>query len=169
MASSWHTIRLDKMGVWFILRVYDDVHALRRAANRYHPELKGQPDDPAGVFQSARLGHRFPPGVEVTQELIDAVPPHEWSWPTNGYIGVMRLSQDRLLDEIIVHESLHAALRVNERQWWYAHRSLPEFGWMPAEVWLCYAHGAIVAKVNAALGRPWTTLLGDCPDEAPAP
>ena len=71
---------------WLTVVVYDTTADLQAAASRHRPVEPGFWDDCAGCFQ-----------------------PHDGG-PGSGYLGIMRLAREELTADIVIHESVHAAV-----------------------------------------------------------
>ncbi|WP_454232164.1 hypothetical protein [Mycolicibacterium fortuitum] len=80
--------RADAGSPWFWLTVvvYDTIAELQAAASKHRPVAPGFWDDAAACFQ-----------------------PHAGS-EGSGYIGIMRLAREELTADIVIHESVHAAV-----------------------------------------------------------
>lgn len=91
---------------WFWVRVYDSPESLRKVAGRVRPK-----DDFATALGTVQeVTPWVPEGVGPKYQ--DFLSVDDLGFPDNGFAGVIRLCVDWLTPEILVHETLHAALVV---------------------------------------------------------
>ena len=79
---------------WLSIVVYDTAAQMRTAARRHRlggPPAGGADDDAMGIFQAAPEG------------------------TTSQFLGTIRLTEEHLTPEVVIHECVHAALTYTQR------------------------------------------------------
>lgn len=127
---------------WFRVYVHDSVETLRRAAVRY--DTTGT----AAEFKEA-LGICQESTVLYQDDDADFTGPVHYA--RGGFAGVIRLAQDHLVLEIVLHEVVHAAC-IAFRRLYDRNVALGDgFGSMENEERFAYIYGHLAAHMVTAL------------------
>lgn len=143
--SDRFTLRSRYFGGYLLAIVYDDLAAMRRAAERYN---YGDLSQALGCWTPAPWRYRF---NEDGSEVDTTYRP---------FAGVLRLARDHITTEIVAHELVHAAATLYRRK---ISRSVglgDECG--ESEEALAYIVGDLLAQVSTVLADRdlWSASCG---------
>lgn len=128
-------ISTDRIGPkrWWIVRVHPTVDELRQVARRYRPDSHAWVDA-WGVCQP-------------TSYRIDGDGTRRY--PSNGFAGVIRLTDELFTAEIVAHELVHAALATYRMN--VTHRADLGEGVDESEESFAYIYGELYASLETRL------------------